>query len=331
MNTASYTNKVGIVIIGRNEGQRLISCLNSMSRLNIDFKHVVYVDSGSSDGSQPAAEKSGARCLNLDMAVPFSAARARNEGWRYLTQHYTAIEFIQFIDGDCLLQPNWLQQALQQLIQTPSAAVVCGRRREIYPEKSLYNQFCDDEWSTPIGRTTACGGDALVRVKALQDVGGYTNYFIAGEEPEMCYRMRQRNWQIYRLDEEMTLHDANIIHFRQWWRRANRAGFAFALSAKEHGQGDEKFGVRQASSSLVWSGFLAGILLLSLFSPYTLFVLFIFPFQIIRLFLKQKERSLYGFKSCFFLMISKLPEALGVMELIIKTIKKQDYKIIEYK
>ncbi|MFT6269929.1 MAG: glycosyltransferase involved in cell wall biosynthesis [Alphaproteobacteria bacterium] len=331
MTTASGANKAGIVIIGRNEGQRLISCLKSISGLNIDFKHVVYVDSGSNDGSQSAAENFGAICLNLDMTCPFSAARARNEGWRYLTEHYSIIEFIQFIDGDCLLQSEWLQQALQHLIKTPRTAVVCGRRREIYPEKSIYNQFCDDEWSTPIGPTLACGGDALMRVKALQDVDGYTNYFVAGEEPEMCYRMRQRNWQIFRLDAEMTLHDANITHFKQWWKRANRAGFAFALSAKEHGKGNEKFGVRQASSSLAWSGLLIGVLLLSLFSPAMLFAVLIFPFQIIRLFLRQQYKSFYGFKSCFFLMISKLPEALGVMELIVKTIKKQDYTIIEYK
>jgi GT2 family glycosyltransferase len=331
MNIPVCKSKVGIVIIGRNEGQRLIGCLDSLSLLNIDFKHIVYVDSGSNDGSQAVAEKFGAICLHLDMTLPFSAARARNEGWRYLAQHHSDIEFIQFIDGDCLLQPSWLPAALQHLLNTPKVAIVCGRRRELYPKKSIYNQFCDDEWGTPIGPALACGGDALMRLAALQDVNGYTDYFIAGEEPELCYRMRQLNWQIFRLDEEMTLHDANITHFKQWWKRANRAGFAFALSAKEHGQGNEKFGIRQAMRSMVWSGLLIAILLVSLFSPVFLFALFIFPLQIIRMFFKQQDKSFYGFISCFFLMLSKLPEALGVIELLIKTVKKQDYTIIEYK
>jgi glycosyltransferase involved in cell wall biosynthesis len=331
MSTDSDERKVGIVIIGRNEGQRLISCLDSLTGLLTDVDHIVYVDSGSDDGSQSAAEKVGAICLNLDMTRPFSAARARNEGWRYLTQHYPEIEFIQFIDGDCLLKPSWLQEALQQIIKMPRAAVVCGRRREIHPEKSIYNQFCDDEWNTPVGAALACGGDALMRVSALQDVNGYADHFIAGEEPEMCYRMRTKNWEIFRIDVEMTLHDANITHFTQWWKRANRTGFAFALSAKEHGKGSERFGVHQTLRSLVWSGLLVSILLFSLFSPLLLLALFIFPLQVIKIFLKQKERSLYGLKSCLFLMISKFPEALGVVELIIKTLRKQNYTIIEYK
>jgi GT2 family glycosyltransferase len=331
MNITTCKKNIGIVIIGRNEGQRLIRCLDSLKGLNVECKHIVYVDSGSNDGSQAAAEKFGAICLRLDMTLPFSAARARNEGWRYLAQHHSDIEFIQFIDGDCLLQANWLPAALQHLVNTPNVAIVCGRRRELHPDKSIYNQFCDDEWNTPIGPALACGGDALMRVPALQDVNGYTDYFIAGEEPEMCYRMRQSNWHIFRLDEEMTLHDANITHFRQWWKRANRAGFAFALSAKEHGQGNEKFGVRQALRSLIWSGLLVVILMASIVWPVFLFALLIFPLQIIKMFLTQQNKSLYSFISCFFLMISKLPEALGVIELLIKTLKKQDYTIIEYK
>jgi GT2 family glycosyltransferase len=293
MNIQVCKSKVGIVIIGRNEGQRLIRCLDSLVGLNIDLKHIVYVDSGSNDGSQAVAEKFGAICVHLDMTLPFSAARARNEGWRYLAQHHSDIEFIQFIDGDCLLQATWLPTALQYLVNNLNVAVVCGRRRELHPDKSIYNRFCDDEWSTAIGPALACGGDALMRVAALQEVNGYTDYFIAGEEPEMCYRMRQRNWQIFRLDKEMTLHDANITHFRQWWKRANRAGFAVALSAKEHGQGNEKFGVRQVLRSLVWSGLLVVILMASIVWPVFLFALLIFPLQIIRMFLTQQQKSLY--------------------------------------
>ena len=147
----------------------------------------------------------------------------------------------------------------------------------------------------------------------------------------MCYRLRQNNWKIFRLDEEMTLHDANITRFSQWWKRANRAGFAFALSAKEHGKNNEKFGVHRTLRSLVWSGALFGILLLSFFTPLILLALFIFPLQITKMFLKQKDKTQYGFKSCVFLMLSKLPEALGVLQLVTKTLTKQDYTIIEYK
>ncbi len=320
--------KIGIVIIGRNEGERLIKCLDSTITENT---HVVYVDSNSTDNSVKNAKNLGASVIDLDMSKPFSAARARNVGWKYLIEQYPDTEYIQFIDGDCELQNNWLEQAQSFLIKHPQYAIVCGRRKERFPNATLYNKFCDDEWNTPIGDALACGGDALIRTKCLIEVDGYKDYFVAGEEPEMCYRLRQNNWKIYRLDKEMTLHDANITRFSQWWKRAKRSGFAFALSAKEHGKGAEKYGVRRALRPIIWSGVLVLSIILSTIYPTALFALLIFPLQIIKMFLKQKNKTLYGFKSCVFLTLSKLPEALGVMELIVKSLRKQSYTIIEYK
>ncbi|PKH85166.1 glycosyltransferase [Colwellia sp. Bg11-28] len=321
-------NKIGVVIIGRNEGKRLIKCLNSTLTENTN---VVYVDSNSTDNSVKNAKDSGAAVIDLDMSKPFSAARARNTGWQYLIVQHPEIEYIQFIDGDCELQTTWLEQARGFLHNNTEYAIVCGRRRERFPEATLYNQFCDDEWNTPVGDALSCGGDALIRTKCLQEVNGYKDFFVAGEEPEMCYRLRQNNWKIFRLNEEMTLHDANITRFTQWWKRANRSGFAFALSAKEHGKEKEKYCVREAIRPLMWTGAFFTILILSLFSPFLLITLLIFPLQIIKMYLKKTDKSLYGLKSCLFLMISKFPEALGVVDLMIKTIKKQDYTIIEYK
>ncbi|MGB0911952.1 MAG: glycosyltransferase, partial [Phaeobacter italicus] len=51
---------VGAVVIGRNEGQRLIDCLTSMRG---QVARIVYVDSGSTDGSQDAATALGAEVV----------------------------------------------------------------------------------------------------------------------------------------------------------------------------------------------------------------------------------------------------------------------------
>ena len=55
-----------------------------------------------------------------------------------------------------------------------------------------------------MGAARACGGDALMRTAALAEVGGYDPNLIAGEEPELCVRLRAAGWQIYTLDREMT-------------------------------------------------------------------------------------------------------------------------------
>ncbi|MEM9139196.1 MAG: glycosyltransferase, partial [Pseudomonadota bacterium] len=205
---------VGAVIIGRNEGARLIRCLASVGSAAC----MVYVDSGSTDGSVQAAREAGAEVVELDMDMPFTAARARNAGLARLRE-IGAFDYVQFIDGDCELQPGWIALALAFLEEHPDVAVACGRRRERFPEASVYNRLCDHEWDTPVGEAKACGGDALMRMTALAAVGGYRDDLIAGEEPELCVRLRAAGWRVWRLDAEMTLHDADMHRFGQWWRR----------------------------------------------------------------------------------------------------------------
>nr|WP_228056506.1 glycosyltransferase family A protein [Microcoleus sp. LEGE 07076] len=160
-----------MVAIGRNEGQRLGACLGSaIEKVAV----VVYVDSGSTDGSLELARSLGCNTVELDLSTPFTAARARNAGFARLQQAAPNIEFVQFVDGDCEVVDGWLELAQQQLAAKPELAVVCGRRREKFPEATAYNRLCDLEWDTPVGEAKACGGDSMMRVKALEQVGGFT-------------------------------------------------------------------------------------------------------------------------------------------------------------
>jgi glycosyltransferase involved in cell wall biosynthesis len=241
--------QVGVVAIGRNEGERLKLCLESIPP---GVAAVVYVDSGSTDGSIEMARARGATVVELDMSVPFSAARARNEGIEALRRLDRSVAFVQVVDGDCELCGGWIEAALDAIEAEPRRAVVCGRRRERFPEHSAYNALCDMEWNTPVGTADSCGGDALIRLVALDEVGGYDGSIIAGEEPEMCLRLRRAEWTILRVDHEMTLHDADMRRFVQWWRRAVRAGHAYAEGFARHGRGPERFNARELLSILAW-------------------------------------------------------------------------------
>jgi len=138
------------------------------------------------------------------------------------------VEFVLVLDGDCELVPGFVEAALRVMIEETRTAVVCGRRRERHREFSIYNALCDMEWNTPVGDAEACGGDALVRVAAFREVGGYEGSIIAGEEPELCLRLRRHGFGVRRIDCDMTLHDAAMTRFSEWWRRAVRAGHAYA-------------------------------------------------------------------------------------------------------
>jgi glycosyltransferase involved in cell wall biosynthesis len=244
--------RVGVVAIGRNEGKRLERCLASVVER---ASAVVYVDSGSTDDSVGWARSRGVATVELDMSIPFTAARARNEGFAKLLEVSPEVEFVQFVDGDCEIVEGWLERAEEQMRAHPEAAVVCGRRRERFPDASVYNRLCDLEWDTPVGEADACGGDALMRVGAVRAVGGYRASLVAGEEPELCLRLRSTGWTIQRIGAEMTLHDASMTRFGQWWKRAVRAGHAFAEVSWLHRGGPLRMWTRETRSNWFW-GFL---------------------------------------------------------------------------
>ena len=257
---------VGFVAIGRNEGDRLKACLRSCVREAGEASHVVYVDSGSTDGSVAFPESLGVTVVDLDTSVGFTAARARNAGWRRLLDLNPDCTFVQFLDGDCELRDGWIDTARHALENNEQLAVVCGRRRERFPEASIYNRLCDMEWDTPVGEAKYCGGDALMRVAALREVGGYDDSLIAGEEPELCVRLRMAGWSIERVDAEMTWHDAAMTRFGQFWKRSVRAGHAYAEGNAKHG-GPPMFHWDKEVKSIGWWGATlpALIFLLSLF------------------------------------------------------------------
>ncbi len=244
-------DEVACVVIGRNEGARLHRCLEVLSTTGV---RIVYVDSGSTDGSLDTARALGVDALALDASRPFTAARARNAGLLRLLSDTPFLPYVQFIDGDCEPVRGWLEAALARLNERPALGAACGRRRERHPEASVWNRILDVEWDTPIGDTRACGGDAMFRVRALTEVGGFDATMIAGEEPELCERLRDAGWSIERLDVEMTLHDAAMTHFGQWWIRAIRSGHACAeAAARVTADDDAHYALRRV---VAWGGLL---------------------------------------------------------------------------
>lgn len=214
---------LSVVVIGRNEGERLVRCLESVRAMADPGGPVelIYVDSASTDSSPERAAALGARVLTVRPERP-SAATGRNAGWRV-----AQAPFVLFLDGDTILHPRFVADSLPEF-QNPKVGVVWGHRREISTDASLYNRVLDLDWIYPPGITEFCGGDALMRREALVEVDGFDASLIAGEEPELCQRLRARGYQILHVDRPMTGHDLAMTRWQQYWRRAVRAGHAYA-------------------------------------------------------------------------------------------------------
>jgi GT2 family glycosyltransferase len=330
---------IGIVVIGRNEGERLKRCLRSVVDSN---SHIVYVDSGSSDSSIEFAQSLDIVVVNLDLSTPFTMARGRNAGFDYLIHKFPEIQLVQFIDGDCEVVPGYLAAAVRAIHELPNAVVVTGRRIERHPDASPYNRLCDLEWGRTLGEITACGGDMLVRSSAFVDAGKFNEVMIAGEEPELCVRLRLRGGKLYRIDQDMTLHDADIFRFGQWWKRAKRAGHAYAEGAVLQGHTPFRHNIRQVRGALFWGGLVPIIAtacaILAIWFPWlgliTLLSMAAYVALGVRIYLKmlsggwnRSDARLYAF-SC---VISKFPCCLGILHYWMHRALGKKSNLIEYK
>lgn len=334
MSQATDFGRIGVVAIGRNEGERLQRCLRSLPQ---GLAAVVYVDSGSTDGSAAFARSVGAEVVDLDMSIPFTAARSRNAGFERLKALVPELELVQFVDGDCAIAQGWWSVALAALDARSEVVAVAGRRRELHPEASPYNRLCDLEWGqTPPGECSELGGDVLVRARAVDAVGGYDPALIAGEDPDFAVRLRHNGGVLLRLDADMTFHDANMHRFQQWWTRAKRCGHAYAQVAAKHADSAERFWSSNEKHSLTWG--LAVPLAVPLLALPTLgasaLLLAAYPARALRLARRyerqglSKEDARLWALSC---VASSVPEAVGIVKYHLDHARGVQAKLIEYK
>jgi glycosyltransferase involved in cell wall biosynthesis/GT2 family glycosyltransferase len=297
---------------------------------------LVYVDSGSSDGSVELARSFDADVVQLDPAIPFTAARARNAGFACLIKKNIDLEFVQFVDGDCEVLPGWLSRARSEFQEHAGVAVVCGRRRERFREASAYNRLCDMEWDTPVGEAAACGGDSLMRIAALQTAGVFDDALMAGEEVELCSRLRNSGYQILRINADMTLHDAAMSRFSQWWRRSVRTGYGMAACYAVTRSRLSPLWRRETRSNLVY-----GILLpflavaaapwcygasLALFALHALLAIRVYNAR-----RRHGDNAADARHYAAFCVLGKFAQAVGQVRFRLDRLRSQRSSLIEYK
>lgn len=321
---------VGVIAIGRNEGDRLSACLASVAAT---AGQVVYVDSGSTDNSIARADALGVVVVDLDPKLPFSAARARNAGFRRWREIDPDGRYAQFVDGDCEVTPGWLAAGTAFLDAHPDVAVVFGQLRERHPERSLYNLLRDMDYDVPTGEMRGCGGNAMMRADAVEAAGGFRDDMICGEEPELCIRLRASGWRIWHLDEPMAQHDAAMTRFSQWWKRSLRSGYGAALGADLHGKPPERHSMREWRRAWFWGLALPGavLALMPFIGPASLWVLLAYPLQVIRVALRGRRDPRANWSRALFLMLSVFPAMLGQTQYLAHRALRRRSRWIEYK
>ena len=317
-------NDVAFVVIGRNEGERLRACLQSILP---DCKAVIYVDSRSDDDSVQIAKSLGAHVVELKAGDVLTAASGRSAGLKALRTSFPECRYVHFIDGDCILQPEWLEAAVDHISSNEKAAAVCGTRFEARPGASIYNTILNEEWNTPPGMTDSCGGDSLMRVAALEEIGSFRPELKSCEEPELCSRLRAAGWQIWRLPIPMTEHDAAMTRMSQWWKRGSRAGFGYAQVWKSAPPSGERLYSRELTSTFAWAVGLPAVALLAALLTRSLIpiivALGIYLVQLARMAAKRDIADVGSWQRAWLFLVGKFAAAWGAASCFLGSHRQQ--------
>lgn len=227
---------VSVIIVNYNAGDLLLECVNTA--LN-QAQQVTVIDNASSDSSLQKLEtqfasKDNLLLIRLDRNIGFAAGC--NKGLATSTQPY-----LLFLNPDCILEKNSLQQLIQALESDPRIGMVGGylinpdgseqgggRRAMPSPwrafvravglyrlEKYWPQLFFDFHLNrqplphTPVEVDAISGALMLVRREAIDEVGSWDeNYFLHCEDLDWCMRFKQKNWKI------IFVPDAPVTHFQ---------------------------------------------------------------------------------------------------------------------
>lgn len=320
--SAEGTAPVGVVVIGRNEGDRVLKALESVPR---HVEAVVYVDSDSTDGSRAIVEAAGYATVHLTPPPALCAARGRNAGFEHVSSSAGTITFVQFVDGDCVLRAGWIESAVTYFAKNANVGVVAGELSELGANRSIFRRILDLEWRGQLGAVPSTGGIFMARRAVLESVGGFDPSLRLGEEAELCGRVRDAGWQIHRISAPMAIHDSGFRGFADWWKRGVRSGEAIMIASASDQPAIRSGGRRRILSTLAWGAFLPLVMLssalLGIFVHWNAYlVLAVLAFgatlQVARI--SASARRKYGWPHrhallyAVHVLFAKVPESLGV-------------------
>ena len=135
------------------------------------------------------------------------------------------------------------------------------------------------------------------------------------------------------MDAEMTLHDAAMTRFDQWWWRHVRSGYAFALGAELHGAPPERHWVWESRRAWIWGVIIPFVCVAAgiLFGAVGLLTWLIYPFQVFRQALRTQGAIRNRLIIAFFQMLSRFPESWGQIKYLFDRTLNRQARIIEYK
>lgn len=195
---------VSIIIKTLNEEERIAEAVESALKALPDGKvEVIVADSGSTDRTTEIARSYPIRVVQIMPPAQPSCGLGPQLGFQYSTQPYICL-----IDGDMILEPDFLPEALDYFDKHPDVGGVTGHVVDQILESLEFQRRAKRH--SPEARTgdiDRMNGGGLYRRSAIEQAGYFSDRNLHGhEEFDAGVRLRTNGWKLYRLDRPFVQH-----------------------------------------------------------------------------------------------------------------------------
>ena len=209
--------KFSVVIPVLNARHCLRACLESVLAAMEHYGNaeLIVIDNGSTDGSyEMLLNEYGGRATIL---------RIRGLTIAALRNHGAALshgEFLSFIDSDCVVGPDYFQQALEVLCTRADAT---GAKYEL-PESP---HWIEKTWYDIHARSRdglvnyLNAGNFLIKRHAFQSVNGFDETLVTTEDSELCLRLNKNGFKVYEAHAVRAIHLGGEKSLRVFFRKAS--------------------------------------------------------------------------------------------------------------
>jgi hypothetical protein len=144
--------------------------------------------------------------------------------------------------------------------------------------------------------------------------------------------LREKGWKIWRIDADMTQHDAAMTRFSQWWTRSVRSGYGCAQVTRLHRNSQFRLWKTAIPSAIFWGNLLpAAIVLSGLTHPFCFLLTLIYPLQACKIAVRTRATSIVGWAYSIFAVLAKFPQSQGIIRFYLRSSLGLTSELIEYK
>lgn len=227
--------EISVIIVTYHSADVIGPCLDSVAEAGVLSREVFVVDNASADGT--------AEIVRARQPAVRLIANAENRGFAAANNQAIPLcrgRYLFFLNPDAELSGGCLETAVRYMDENPRIGL--AGTKVVNPDGSMQETIslrypgekhaADELKGLPGGIACVLGASMIARAELVREIGGFDeDYFLYGEDQELCLQVRRRGYEIGYIAEATVRHigghsETNAAAADKWGRKA-RAEYLF--------------------------------------------------------------------------------------------------------